>query len=273
MRRRDDGWFAAYRAVEHVHALLSETPQQISRRGVAYAIYRQCDGRFASLGCHPLGEIRSIDKYDVAADRLDLGDHVVAPHDIDGLETQRFRDRNQRAPDAGVGTVLDHPGSRWQGDEVGQHQIRGWWIDAQHRELMDVPAWQRPKSVCIRLDPFRPCGCGIGHQGAVARFQMPDAAAGGNDTANAFRSHHAWQFRPITVAARNHQEVAHIDRRGFERDDHLALGRRADIGNVHYLHDLGRIAERFNLDRLHDRFLLVMYYIVHNRSSASSKQF
>src|SRR5260370_276658 len=160
MRRRDDGWFAAYRAVEHVHALLSETPQQISRRGVAYAIYRQCDGRFASLRCNPLGEIRSIDKYDVAAD--------------------------------------------------------------------------------------------------------------GKDAANAFRSHHAWEFRPITVAARNHQEVAHIDWRGFERDDHFALCRRADIGNIDHFHDLGRIAERFNLDCLHDRFLLVIYYIVNNRSLSSS---
>jgi len=41
-------------------------------------------------------------QYDVAADRLDFGDDIVAPHHIDGLEAQRFRDRDQRPPDAGI---------------------------------------------------------------------------------------------------------------------------------------------------------------------------
>src|SRR5260370_37059088 len=123
-----------------MHALLSETAKQISRRRVADAIYRKRNGCFAGLGCNPYAEIRSIVKYDVTADRLELGNHILAPHDIDGLQAQRYRDRNQRAPDGGIRTVLDHPGPRWQDDEIGQHQIRGWRIDAQHRELIDVAA-------------------------------------------------------------------------------------------------------------------------------------
>src|SRR3979411_747297 len=132
VRGGTDEWFAAYRTVEHQHALFGETPQQIHRRCVGAPVYGQCDGCLAGLGCNPFGEIRSIDKYDVAPDGLDVGDDIVATHDIDGLETERFRDRNQRPPDAGVGAVLNDPGSRWQGDEVGQHQIRGWRIDAGH---------------------------------------------------------------------------------------------------------------------------------------------
>src|ERR1700687_3171200 len=201
MRRGNARWLAADRAVKHVPALLSETSEQISRRRVANAIYRQGDRRLAGLGCSPFSEIPSIEKYDVRAHRLELGADILAPYDIDGLEAERFRDRDQRPPDAGIGAVLDHPGSRGQGDEVGQHQIRGWRIDAQHRELMDVAAWQRPQPARIRLDPFRPRRRRIGYQGAVALFQMLDAAADSNDAADAFRSHHARQLRPMAVTA------------------------------------------------------------------------
>jgi len=94
----NDGRLAAYRAVEHVYAFSARHPQQISRRRIAYAIYRQRNGCFASLGCNPFSEIRSIDEHDVAPIALISGDHIIAPYDIDGLETQRFRDRNQRRP-------------------------------------------------------------------------------------------------------------------------------------------------------------------------------
>src|ERR1700722_11332307 len=78
----------------------------------------------------------------------------------------------------------------------------------------------------------------------------------------------------IAVAARDHQQIAHIDRRGFERDDHLVFGRCADIGNVDHLHDVSWIPECFDLDRLHDRFskLCTMWFRQNTsraRSSAS----
>src|ERR1700730_4461135 len=75
----------------------------------------------------------------------------------------------------------------------------------------------------------------------------------------------------MAVAARDHQQIAHIDRRGFERDDYLVFGRRADIGNVDHLHDVSGIPECFDLDRLHDRFsqLCTIRYIT--RHSATSR--
>ncbi len=253
MRRRNDRWLAADRAVEHVHALFRKALQKIGRRSFAHPVDGERNRRLAGLSRNPFSELRSVDQHDIAADRLELGDDVVAPHDIDGFQTKRFRDRNQRPPDAGIGTVLDHPGSRRQSDKIGQQQIRGRRIDAQHRELMDVAIWQRPQTARIRLDPFRPGGRRIGHQRAVTLFQVLDAAPDGDDAADAFGSHHARQFWAIAIAARDHQKIAHIDRRGFERDDDLALGRRADVGDVDYLQDLGWIAERFNLDCLHVR--------------------
>jgi hypothetical protein len=84
---------------------------------------------------------------------------------------------------------------------------------------------------------------------------MFDAGPDRDDAADALGSHHAWQLRPMTVAARDHQEIAHVDRRGLERDHHLARSRRADVGHLDHLQNLGRIAERFNLDCLHDGLL------------------
>src|SRR3977135_3047611 len=73
VRRGNDRWFAAYHAVEHVHAPFGETPQQISRRRIANPVYGQRNRRFAGLGRNPVSEVRSVNKHDIAADRLELG--------------------------------------------------------------------------------------------------------------------------------------------------------------------------------------------------------
>jgi len=64
---RDDGWLAAYRAVEHVHALFGQAPNELVVDVSPTAVHGQGNRGFAGLGCNPLGEIRSIDKDDVAA--------------------------------------------------------------------------------------------------------------------------------------------------------------------------------------------------------------
>jgi len=141
---------AAYRACRTTWtAFFGETAKQIS-----LSRCRRHRSTASAMGALPVsaatrfGEIRSIDQYGRSPpDRLDFGDDIVAPHHIDGLEAQRFRESGSapaRRPELAL--VLDHPGSRWQADEIGQHQIGGWRIDAEHGELMDVAAGQRPEA-------------------------------------------------------------------------------------------------------------------------------
>jgi hypothetical protein len=189
--RGSDKGLAAHRAVKHQHALWRQTAQQVHRRGVGNGVDGEGNGRAAGFGCNPLGEIRSIDQHDVAADRLNLGDNILTPNHIDGLQAKRLRDRDQRPADARVGAVVNDPGPRWQCDVFGQQQIGGRGIDAEHGKLMDVAASKRPQPARVRLDPFRPCGGRIGHERPVAFFQMPDAATDRDDAADAFRSHDA----------------------------------------------------------------------------------
>jgi hypothetical protein len=59
-----------------------------------------------------LRKIRSVYQSDIAAERHDFLHYFVATDDIDGFQTQQFRDRDRRAPDARIGTILDHPRSR-----------------------------------------------------------------------------------------------------------------------------------------------------------------
>jgi hypothetical protein len=56
-----------------------------------------------------LRKIRSICQNDIAAQRLEFLRYFFPTDDIDGFQTQRFRDRDRGAPNAGIGTVPDHP--------------------------------------------------------------------------------------------------------------------------------------------------------------------
>jgi len=93
---------------------LAQGTQEVHRRGVGDAIDGERNGCAAGLGRDPLGEIRSVEKHDVAADRLEVGHDILTPHHVDGLQAKRFCDRDQRPPDAGIGAVLNDPGARRQ---------------------------------------------------------------------------------------------------------------------------------------------------------------
>ena len=164
----------------------------------------QAHRRTAGLGSNPFGEIRTIEQHHVAADRLEFDDQLFAPHDIDGLQPKRFCDSDQRAPDAGIGAVSNQPCSRLQGDEIGEKQIGGRRIDAEHRKLLDVAGGKRPQGARIHLDPLRPGGGRKRHQRPVTLFQMCDTGPNRDHMADAFGSDNARQLRPIAIAAGNH---------------------------------------------------------------------
>src|ERR1700758_4816823 len=69
--------------------------------------------------------------------------------------------------------------------------------------------------------------------------------------ANAFRAHNGRQTGPITIAARNHQKIVLVDRRGLDRNHLFARSWRADVRDIGGLQHVGRLAKSRDLNSFH----------------------
>jgi hypothetical protein len=81
---------------------------------------------------------------------------------------------------------------------------------------------------------------------------MFDARACRDNAADSLRAHNGRQLWPIAIAPGNHQQIILIDRRGLDRDHHLAGRWRPDAGDIDDFGDLGWTAERLYLDCFHE---------------------
>jgi hypothetical protein len=95
---------------------------------------------------------------------------------------------------------------------------------------------------------------------------MFDAGAHRDNVADSFRAHDGRQPWSIAIAAGDHQKIVLIDRRGLERDHHLAGRWRTDLGDIDGFDDLYRIAERLDLDCFH----LCPFSVINNHAATPS---
>src|SRR6202012_5936156 len=158
---------------------------------------------------------------DVATERFDLLDQLRAPYDVYRFDAERFGDRDNRASDAGIGAVLDHPVAALERHDIGQQQIGCRRINPEHRKLLNIGLRQGPQPGRIGLYALRPGRLQQWHESAIAFLEMPDIAADGRDTSDALDTQNAWQWRQITVSPGNDQEIRAVDGRGLGRDHHL----------------------------------------------------
>src|SRR5215469_12398762 len=82
---------------------------------------------------------------------------------------------------------------------------------------------------------------------------MLDPRAHRDNAASSFRAHDGRQPGPIAIAAGDHQKIVLVYRRRFDRNHDFAGRRGANLGDIEGFGDLCRIAERLDLNCLHDQ--------------------
>src|SRR5260370_32979462 len=116
------------------------------------------------------GELRSVYQHDVASRRESVVNDVLAAHQASDMQAALPGEGDYRASDARIASILDHPITRLEVDEVAQQERSGRGIDAQHRELLRISAcWEREKLSRRQHEPLAPRGAVGGVQDTIAR--------------------------------------------------------------------------------------------------------
>src|SRR5260370_2829021 len=147
------------------------------------------------------GELRSVYQHDVASRRESVVNDVLAAHQASDMQAALPGEGDYRASDARIASILDHPITRLEVDEVAQQERSGRGIDAQHRELLRISAcWEREKLSRRQHEPLAPRGAGEWDPDTIADVEAMHLGPDARNTPARLRTHPQGTSRPRSVA-------------------------------------------------------------------------
>ncbi len=189
----------------------------------------------------------------MASRREHVVNDVLAAHQASDMQAALPGEGDYRASDARIASILDHPITRLEVDEVAQQERSGRGIDAQHRELLRISAcWEREKLSRRQHEPLAPRGAGEWDQDTIADVEVMHLVPDGENAPDAFVTDTSGQGRPHAVYPTDQQEGRGVNRRVLHGDQHVANTRGVWLGERYQLHHLGRVAKGRDLKGRHD---------------------